>query len=95
METAGGGVNASGCGECRKADGDAKAADGDNGGTGALKNGKDDCGPVQEFWVEGHEGSFQSIVFSSQFLVRKGKRIWFGRIVRETILDRRRREEEA
>lgn len=46
VEAAGWGVYSCGRGESRKADGDAQAADGNDGGAGALENGKDEAGPV-------------------------------------------------
>ena len=52
MEAMSGGVNASGGGESAEANGDAQAADGNDGGAGALENREGDAGPVEELGIE-------------------------------------------
>lgn len=52
MEAAGWGVYARGSGKGREANGDAKAANRDDGGAGALENGKPDRPPTDDFGVE-------------------------------------------
>ncbi len=52
MEAMSGGVNASGGGEGAEANGDAQAADGNDGGAGALENREGDAGPVEELRVD-------------------------------------------
>ena len=52
MEAVGRGVDSSGGGENTEADGDAQAADGDDGGAGALQDGEDQAGPVDELTVD-------------------------------------------
>jgi len=47
MESMRGRVETRGCGERRKADGYSNAADGDDGGTGALQNGNYETGPIE------------------------------------------------
>jgi len=47
MEAFGGSMDTCGGGECAEADGYANAADGDDGGAGALQDCEDDSGPAQ------------------------------------------------
>src|SRR5207302_1488577 len=47
METTSRGVDACGSSESRKTDSDAQAANGDDCGAGALKNGEDKAGPIE------------------------------------------------
>jgi len=48
METVCGGVNTCGSGQCAQANGDAQAADGDDGRARALQESKYDAGPIQK-----------------------------------------------
>src|SRR5437588_7709105 len=52
METASRGVDACGSSESRKTDSDAQAANGDDCGAGALKNGEDKAGPIEKCHAE-------------------------------------------
>lgn len=52
METARGRVNSRSGGERAKANGNADAADGNDGGAGALENREDDAGPIEEPQIE-------------------------------------------
>ena len=55
VEAASGSVNTSGGGKSAEADGDAKAADGDDGRTGTLQEREDDARPAEDLWVEVHD----------------------------------------